>query len=214
MNKFLTDPNMNYSLHIPDGYKRGTNKKWPLIVFLHGMAQRGKSLQHITSIGLPDKIKSIPDFPFFIITPQCPARTYWDRAKPALKVKTIIDTVINYYSIDKHRIYLTGFSMGGFGTWYIASEFPDTFAAIAPICGGGNPEMVKNIAHIPTWVFHGKKDRVVSVNKSYEMVAKLKTMNKAVVKFTIYPEEAHDCWDTVYSDTNLYDWFLKYSSTK
>jgi predicted peptidase len=116
MNKSLVHSNMHYLLHIPKGYKNQIGRKWPLIVFLHGLGERGNNLQLISRVGLPKKLKSMPEFPFFVISPQCPFRKYWDREKPAVIVKKIIDTVIANYTIDESRIYLTGCSMGGYGT--------------------------------------------------------------------------------------------------
>jgi predicted peptidase len=121
-----------------------------------------------------------------------------------------LDEVIAEYRIDEQRIYLTGLSMGGFGTWRLAMAYPDRFAALAPVCGGGDPDQAHLVAHLPTWVFHGAKDDVVSIENSKKMVAALKKAG-CDVKFTIYPDAGHDSWTETYNNPELYDWFLDHS---
>jgi hypothetical protein len=110
--------------------------------------------------------------------------------------------------VDEERIYVTGLSMGGFGTWDLASEYPQRFAAIAPICGGGHPEEAWNMRHLPVWVFHGAKDQVVNIGLSEIMVKSLKKYNNKV-KYTIYPDANHDSWTETYNNPELYEWFLQ-----
>jgi predicted peptidase len=214
MNKKTADSRLNYLLHIPEGYGTEIGKKWPLIVFLHGLKQRGNKISVIAHVGLPKMITALRDFPFFVISPQCPLRTFWDRPKTAVKVKETIDRVVGDYDIDTGRLYLTGYSMGGYGTWYIAALYPDLFAAIIPICGGGNVETAKKIAHIPTWVFHGKKDSVVSIKKSYKMVDALEIAGSKSLKYTFYPRHGHNCCDATYSNTQVYKWMLMNSKER
>ena len=106
------------------------------------------------------------------------------------------------------RIYLTGLSMGGYGTWSLAIAYPGRFAAIAPVCGGSEPFFAGRIKDIPAWIFHGAKDSVVPVSKSEEMVNALKK-HGSNVKFTVYPEAKHDSWTATYNNPELYEWFLK-----
>jgi hypothetical protein len=112
--------------------------------------------------------------------------------------------------VDADRIYLTGLSMGGFGTWNLAMTWPGRFAAIAPICGGGNPRNAWSIRHIPTWVFHGAKDPVVPLSMSEDMVSALRQYNGQVT-FTVYPEARHDSWTESYDNPELYSWFLEHT---
>lgn len=214
MNKKVTDSRIKYLLHIPEGYKTQNGKKWPLIIFLHGLGERGNNLQLISRVGLPKKLKLMPQFPFFVVSPQCSLRTYWDREKQAVMVKEIIDSVISNYAIDDSCVYLTGYSMGGYGTWFITALFPDLFAAIAPICGGANPDIADKIAHVPTWVFHGVLDTVVSIKKSYSMVDALKKAGNRSIHYTFYPDLEHNCWDKTYSNMELYQWFLRHTKEK
>jgi predicted peptidase len=117
--------------------------------------------------------------------------------------------VIAQYAVDEERVYVTGLSMGGFGTWSLAQAHPERFAAIAPICGGGNPELAGNLRHVPVWAFHGAKDNVVPLSASQEMVDALKAIG-ADVKFTIYPEAYHDAWTETYENPQLYEWLLQH----
>jgi predicted peptidase len=111
------------------------------------------------------------------------------------------------YRIDKDRVYLTGLSMGGYGTWALAAAHPEKFAAIAPICGGGNPAEAAKLARLPIWVFHGAKDPTVPIERSKEMVEAIKAAG-GDAKFTIYPEAGHDSWTETYNNPELYQWLL------
>ena len=122
----------------------------------------------------------------------------------------LVDDIAARYKVDKKRIYLTGLSMGGYGTWALASAYPERFAAIAPICGGGSRIMSLRLKDIPIWVFHGAKDRVVPLEESEEMVNAIRKRG-GDVKFTIYPDAGHDSWTESYNNQELYDWFLEHS---
>jgi predicted peptidase len=122
----------------------------------------------------------------------------------------LVDDVAARYKVDKKRIYLTGLSMGGYGTWALAAAYPERFAAIAPICGGGSRIMSLRLKDMPIWVFHGAKDKVVSIEESEEMVKAIRNRG-GNVKFTIYPDAGHDSWTESYNNQELYDWFLEHS---
>jgi predicted peptidase len=193
----------DYLLFLPRDYQpRG--KRWPLILFLHGAGERGDNADRIKKNGLPKILGQRPDFPFIVVSPQCPAEGWWSSEILA----TLLDEVEKKYRVDRKRIYLTGLSMGGFGTWNLAMEQPDRFAAIAPICGRGNPLLSHRIKHVPVWVFHGAKDKVVPLSNSHEMVRSLRR-HGAKPKFTIYPDAAHDSWTRTYENPRLYAWLLK-----
>ena len=121
----------------------------------------------------------------------------------------LLDDITSRYDVDTKRIYLTGLSMGGFGAWELACEYPERFAAVVPICGGGQPYLVDNLKDVPVWAFHGAKDKVVDVRKSKEMVDALKACG-GDVKLTIYREAEHDSWTQTYDNKKLYDWLLKH----
>ncbi|MGB9597984.1 MAG: prolyl oligopeptidase family serine peptidase, partial [Candidatus Poribacteria bacterium] len=128
-------------------------------------------------------------------------------------LNALLNDIIRKYSVDKNRIYLTGLSMGGFATWSFAIAHPERFAAIVPICGGGDPEKVSAIKDIPVWVFHGAKDNVVKLEQSERMVNALKQVG-GNVKFTVYPDAEHDSWTATYDNPELYEWLLQQSKSK
>jgi predicted peptidase len=206
-----TTINVHYMLYIPEEYST-SEKEWPLILFLHGAGERGDDLSKVLVHGPPKLIaKENKKFPFVIVSPQCPERDSWSSKMQIATLNALLDEIVSKYRIDQKRIYVTGLSMGGFGTWTLAAAYPDRFAAIAPICGGGNPEDAEKIAHLPIWVFHGAKDQTVPIERSEEMVEALKKAGSQV-KFTVYPEANHDSWTVTYENPELYDWFLQHTN--
>ena len=174
-----------------------------MILFLHGAGERGDDLEKVKVHGPPKLVEQGQHLPFIVVSPQCPLDDWW---LPAQLID-LVDQISAQHRVDPDRIYLTGLSMGGYGTWATAIEYPDRFAAIAPICGGGDPEDVERITHIPTWVFHGAKDPVVPLQRSEVMVDALKERG-ADVKFTVYPEADHDSWTATYDNPEFYEWLL------
>jgi predicted peptidase len=205
----LHDPladHVNYLLYVPPAYFQGRPSNWPLILFLHGSEQRGDDPALLDDMALLAFAKEDGDFPFVAVIPQCPSNTHW----PPRIVKKVLDAVEEKLRIDRGRVYLTGFSMGGYGTWQTAAAFPETFAAIAPICGMSDLPDVPRLAGIPIWAFHGAQDNNVPVTESKKMIAILrKSGSKA--RLTVYPDLAHDCWTMTYRDSRLYLWFLDHS---
>jgi len=192
----------HYLLYLPSGY--GTDDgQWPLLVFLHGAGERGDDLDLVKRHGPPKIVEDRDDFPFIVLSPQCPKNSWWS---PPL-VKALIDSVVATYRVDAARIYLTGLSMGGFGTWSVAAEYPELFAALLPICGGGDPTKAERIKQIPAWIFHGGKDPVVPLEKSTEMKNALEACG-ADVTLTVYENLGHDCWTKTYDNEKIYDWLL------
>ena len=200
----------NYLLYLPKDYGKDAAKKWPLILFLHGSGESGSDVEKVKMHGPPKLVAAGKDLPFVIVSPQAPTpRVGWQ----VETLNTLLDDVIQKYSVDEDRVYLTGLSMGGFGTWALASANPERFAAIAPICGGGQPFMARRLRSLPIWVFHGAKDATVPIKMSQDMVDALKTAG-ADVKFTIYPEAGHDSWTATYDNPELFTWFLEHTRKK
>lgn len=197
----LPSGELKYLLFLPQGYGK-SQQKWPLILFLHGAGESGEDLEKVKVHGPPKIVESKPDFPFIVVSPQSP-KFGWNR--PALV--ELLDEVIARYDVDEDRVYLTGLSMGGFGSWALASEHPERFAAVVPICGGGKIEMTETLKNIPIWAFHGAKDTVVVLNQSERMVEALKKIG-GNVKLTVYPEAGHDSWTETYDNPELYEWLL------
>jgi len=198
---------LDYLLFLPKEYGKDPQKKWPCILFLHGAGERGNDLELLKKHGIPKVVEQREDFPFIAISPQCPQYSRWSMEIDALCA--LLDEVIEQYDVDLHRIYLTGLSMGGFGTWQLAQEIPWRFAAIAPICGGGIPEKACALVDVPIWVFHGAKDPVVPIQESERMVEAVKACG-GDIRFTVYPDAEHDSWTRTYDHPALYDWFLQH----
>jgi predicted peptidase len=200
---------LKYLEYLPPDYSSDPAKKWPLIIFLHGAGERGDDLSLVKIHGIP-KIIETRDLPFVALSPQCPTGHWWSDYLPLLD--DMIQSALDRLNVDPDRVYLTGLSMGGFGTWHLAVEYPHRFAAIAPICGG-SPWMydvhrrLNRIRHIPTWVFHGDKDEIVYPAESDVMVRLLKEVG-GDVKYTLYTGVGHDSWTATYEGSTLFDWFL------
>ncbi|HEY5561012.1 MAG TPA: dienelactone hydrolase family protein [Clostridiaceae bacterium] len=200
------ESDLDYLLYFPKDYDK--NRNWPLIVCLHGADERGNNIDQLKAAGLPKEIEEGMNLPFIVLSPQCPKTSFW--IKESDFVIDLIDFIALSYCVDIKRIYLTGYSMGGNGTWYISMMHPDKFAAIAPICGEGNPNLAKFISHIPIWTFHGAKDKIVKLHETEEMVSSLNKYG-AKVSFTIYPVGHHNVWEETYRNIDLYKWFLEHS---
>jgi predicted peptidase len=196
------NPPYNYLLFTPANYDK--QDKWPLIVFLHGSGERGDNLELVKKHGPPKIVEEKPDFEFMVVSPQVPDRSRWD----ADKVVQLVDQVSKSLKVDTDRIYLTGLSLGGYGTWSTATKHPDRFAAIVPICGLGDPEAAEALKSVPCWVFHGAKDQAVPLARSEEMVAAIKKAG-GEPKFTVYPDAEHDSWTESYNNPELYQWLLQ-----
>lgn len=202
-----------YVLFVPADY--APDKKWPLLLFLHGAGERGTNNTAQVAVGLGPAVKKrAKDFPFLVIFPQCgnqkvpPVMGWSPEGEDGKRALAILDAVENEYSTDKDRTYLTGLSMGGFGTWAFAEKFPDRWAAIAPVCGGASPDIAAKVKHIPVWAFHGDQDRAVAVVFSRNLVEALKNVG-ARPRYTEYPGVGHNSWDNAYNTDELYTWFLE-----
>lgn len=203
----------DYLIHFPSGVEPDSPQAWPLILFLHGSGERGTDLNVIKLHGLPKRLDTDPDFPFIVVSPQCPANTTW--SEHLHELNALLDDVIARYPVDARRIYLTGLSMGGGGTWHFAYRYPERFAAIVPICGSarwyaGDPEQVCALQHIPIWVFHGALDTTVPLIESARLVQPLLACG-AKIRFTVYSDLDHNSWDRAYGEAALYEWLLEQS---
>lgn len=198
----------NYLLYLPKDYDK-SDKSFPLVLFLHGAGERGTDIEKVKVHGLPRLVNEGKDFPFIVVSPQCPDLMLWNTDV----LSSLLDEIEANYRVDKNRIYVTGLSMGGYGTWSLALAQPERFAAIAPVCGWADTSKANTIAHLPIWVFHGAKDNVVPVKTSEDMVSALKNYGSEV-KFTVYPEANHDSWTETYNNDELYKWFLQQSLDK
>jgi predicted peptidase len=197
---------LRYLLFLPADYGEEANA-WPLIVFLHGAGERGDDLKQVKKYGPPMIVEGTPDFPFVVVSPQCPAGQRWEPER----LMALVDDVVARYRIDRRRIVLTGASLGGFGTWMTAAAYPDWFAALVPVCGWGNPVWAPRLRDVPIWMFHGEEDYIVPIDGSLEMLnAVLAAGGDA--RFTSYPGVGHDAWTPAYATPELYAWLLEQRS--
>lgn len=194
----------DYLVFIPSSYKKTKKPNWPLVIFLHGAFERGNNLDDVKRNALP-KMAVNEEFPFVIVAPQCPLGNHWNPEQ----IIEITNKVIHDYNINESQIYLTGLSMGGYATWQTACRYPAKYAAIIPICGGGNSAYAFKLKSLPIWAFHGKKDNVIPVQQSIDMV---EAVNNAGgnAKLTVYPHAFHDSWTETYENSEIYDWLLSH----
>jgi predicted peptidase len=215
-----------YQVYIPAEWNKG--KKWPVILFLHGAGERGDDGLFQTQVGIAAAIRTHPEhFQAVIVMPQCRKDIWW--TDPAMEEQALaaLKASIREFKGDQERIYLTGLSMGGYGTWDIAAKHAGMFAALAPICGGLKPpgrsqatdapkpddqpaiyaEVAGKIGKTPVWIFHGGADPVVPVAESQKMYEALK-VSGGNVKYTEYPGVGHNSWDRAYSEPEFMTWLL------
>lgn len=197
---------LSYLLSLPEGYEESGEKEWPLVVFLHGAGERGDDLEKVKIHGPPAKVEAGGTFPFLLVSPQCPEGSWWTE-QPVLE---LIDHLEKELRVDSSRIYLTGLSMGGYGTWHFATRAPDRFAAILPVCGGGVPYRMRWIRDLPVWAFHGDGDRVVPPEESSRLIEALRKQGNEKAKLTIYPGVGHDSWTSTYDNPEVYEWMLSH----
>lgn len=206
--------NLDYLLFVPKAAAAEPGRKWPLLLFLHGAGERGTNVWAVATHGPPKLVREKTDFPFIVVSPQCPAGRTWDNDE----VLGLLDEILATQPVDPTRVYLTGLSMGGYGTWSLGLSHPERFAAIVPICGGGDPlkvllvdaKRVAALKSLPVWAFHGAKDPVVKLVESERMVAALKQAGVREVELTVYPEAQHDSWTDTYANPKLYEWLLQH----
>ena len=192
---------VNYLLYLPPDYT--CRSKWPLVVYLHGSGSRGHDLNLVRREGPAGLIEQGKKFGFILLSPQCPLNSGWN---PELLVG-LIEHISSSLSVNRDRVYLTGYSMGGNGTWAAASCDPARFAAIAPLCGGGDVSQATRLADVPIWAFHGAKDHVIPLKASTAMVDAVRKCG-GQVKFTVYPDCDHGICGLTYQNGRFYDWLL------
>jgi len=194
----------DYLLYLPDGYG-ATRRKWPLMLFLHGKGECGEDIALVRKNGPPMLVgRAKQQLPFIVVSPQCRKDKWWD---PGDLMK-LLERVQSKLAVDDRRIYVSGLSMGGFGTWAMITAYPKKFAAAVPICGGGNPALANKIKNLPVWVFHGDADETVPLERSQAMVDALEAA-RGKVQFTVYPGVGHDSWTRTYANPEVFDWLLK-----
>jgi len=194
----------NYLLYLPEGYNN-SDQNFPLLVYLHGKSHRGNDLNKLKGYGLPRLIDKGNNYAFIIASPQCPDTTYWARVN---WFDSLYSDLTSKYRIDPNRIYLTGISMGGYGSWQAALDFPDRFAAIVPLCGGCSDSTdLCSIKDLPVWTFHGTKDNIVPIHETEYIVERLKKCGSNV-RFTRIENAGHDI-TSEFENKEIYDWLIQ-----
>jgi len=195
-----------YLLYLPKDYRKQPSRKWPLLVYLHGKSCRGYNLEKLKRYGLPYLVSEGWNFPFIIVSPQCPPDRIWntDDWFPSL-----YKGLPSKYRIDRNRIYLTGMSMGGSGVWMLAIKHPEYFAAAIPLCGTWRTKNIKAMKNIPVWAFHGALDRIVYPRETEKMVHALRKAG-GKVRYSKLEGKGHSI-HMVYEHKEIYEWLLKFS---
>ena len=226
----LSGRSYRYQVYVPADFR--SKKSWPVILFLHGSGERGSDGLLQTDVGLPHAIRQNSlRFPFVVVIPQCVKDKIWGAPEMEAQAMAALEASIKEFHGDRRRIYLTGMSMGGYGTWQFAIDHPGKFAALVPVCSGVRPphdfpellvklpadannepytEVARRVGKTPVWIFHGDEDQSVPVEESRHMVAALKAAG-ADVKYTEYPGAGHNSWDKAYAEPELVPWLLSQS---
>lgn len=200
--------NIRYWIFLPSQYGQ-SQKEWPLVMYLHGASERGKSIDSLKQnvmynfLQPTQQVAELKDLPFIVVAPLCPVKQLWIPSQ----LRGVLDDVLANCTVDKKRLYLTGHSMGAFGTWSFASTYPNLFAAIVPVSGGGQVNYVKSLVDIPTWAFHGELDTVVPARRSTVLVSVL-NMVGGDAKLTLLPNQGHTICRETYSNPDLWQWML------
>lgn len=198
--------NMDYVVYVPKTYDPA--KPMPTIIFLNGAGECGTDgWRQCYHFGGAISLESAK-WPFLVLFPQKQdVKTLWEQEEPMMMA--VLKQSQKEYNIDNSRLYLTGLSQGGHGTWAIAAMHPDMFAAIAPVCGWGDEEIAHKVAKLPIWTFHGDQDKAVDIERSREM-EKWITDAGGKCKLTVYPGVGHNSWDNAYRNEDLGKWFLEH----
>jgi predicted esterase len=199
--KFIRET--DYLLSLPEGYDKDSTLRWPLVIFLHGSGESGSDLEKVKTHGPPKLVAAGKKFPFILVSPQAQHPFDWEPDN----LYHLLVYIKQKYRVEGSRIYLTGLSMGGFGTWALAMRHPEEFAAILPICGGGDTTDAWKLRHTPIWCFHGALDQSVPVARDEQMVNAVRQYNPSA-RFTVYPDADHNSWERTYNNDSVYEWML------
>jgi len=200
---------LNYALYTPNIYRK-TESELPLVLYLHGVGERGTDLKKLELNGIPELISKGKDFPFLTLAPQCPDFGWWSRSEYVEALASLTKEIISSHRVDKKKVYVTGLSMGGYGTLALAKKYPQLFSAIIPICGGMDDHKdIERLGDMPIWLFHGDKDNTHPVERSTAIYDLLKPNNKKI-KLTIYEGVGHNSWDETYANDEVYEWLLSH----
>lgn len=218
-----------YRLMRPEGYVKDGKDRFPLVVFLHGIGERGSdnAKQLINGVEQFATDSARKKHPCFLAVPQCPEDKLWvdlrntwtnhtlaaRPTEPAALVFDLIDALCKEHPIDVDRVYLTGVSIGGYGVWDLICRKPEQFAAAIAVCGGGDPSQAEKLIRFPIWAFHGAKDNLVFAERSRDMVAAIRKAGGRPV-YTEFEEVGHDAWTPTFKNSAVMDWLFAHKRAK
>lgn len=194
----------DYLVYLPKDYDG--EKKYPLLLFLHGAGERGDNLEVLKCHSIPKIFEDDVDYEAVVISPQCKHNKTWN--SDPVRLRSFISEMIEKYAIDENAISITGISMGGYGTWQMIMDYPDLFSATAPICGGGMAWRADTILNLPIRIYHGEIDDAVNVFYSKDIYRVLKKRNAKDAELFLYPNVGHDVWVQAYEQTDLISWLI------
>ncbi len=202
-----------YLLYLPKEYS-ATGAKVPFMLFLHGRGESDGPLSVVAKWGPPMRLAAGEHLKYLVVSPQCPKESSWNKDDQQKRLLELLAHIKKTYNIDDDRIYLTGLSMGGYGSWRLAADHPEMFAAAAPVCGAGDPKNGVKLTKLPIWAWHGTEDTAVKFEKSVEMVEAIKKAGGTKVRFTSLEHIGHFSWQAAYESNDLYDWFDKQKASQ
>ncbi len=198
---------VSYLLYLPKNYDGKT--AMPFLLFLHGRGESYGPVSLVAKWGPPRFAARGDELPMILLSPQCPGDDSWNRPTQQKRLVELLENAMQTLAIDQDRVYLSGLSMGGFGSWRLAADHAEKFAAVIPICGGGNPEDADKLKNLPMWVFHGDKDGAVPFQLSVDMVDAIQKAGGQKIRFTSLEHVGHNSWSPAYALPELFEWMLK-----
>jgi predicted peptidase len=205
---------MDYLHYLPEEYVVGGDsgeENWPLMLFLHGRGESNGPLSLVAKWGPPQLVARGDSLPYILVSPQCPREESWSEEGQQAALVKLLDHVTQAYRVNTDRLYLTGLSMGGYGSWRLAADHPERFAAVVPVCGGGDPDDADVLKSLPIWVWHGDEDGAVPFTRSVEMVEAIRAAGGESIRFTTLEGVGHNSWSAAYATPELYDWLDRQS---
>lgn len=200
---------LSYLIYLPKSYDKASDQKWPLVLFLHGRGESYGPLSLVAKWGPPKFAQRGDDLPYILVSPQCPGSGSWRDETRQNQLSELLNHITDEYKVASNQIYLTGLSMGGYGSWTLAANHPNRFAAVVPICGGGEPSTAPKLVELPIWAFHGDQDRAVPLQKSVEMVNAIREAGGNKIRFTTLEHVGHNSWSSAYALPELYEWMFR-----
>jgi predicted peptidase len=206
--KCADQANLPYLLYLPKAFEPG--KSTPIMLFLHGRGESDGPLSVVAKWGPPMMVVRGDDLPFIVVSPQCPKEDNWSSETQQKRLMELLESTIQAYGADRSRVYLSGLSMGGSGSWKMLSNHPKKFAAVVPICGRGEINDMASIKDVPIWAFVGDQDRVFESN--VQLIDAIRKSGNQSIRFTTLENVGHNSWSAAYATPDLYDWMAKQKS--